>query len=195
MPLFRKIDDYLWELPKTGGMRVPGPLFASEGMLPKLERERVAEQVANVAHLPGIVGASMAMPDAHWGYGFPVGGVAATDAKDGVVSPGGIGYDISCGVRLLRTDLAAAERRTFGTACHGAGRLLSRSAALKQVNGSELKRELTGKGIEVRTASVRGLAEEAPQAYKDVSEVVEVCDRAGLAGKVARLRPMGVVKG
>ena len=107
--MFRKIDDYRWELPKTGAMRVPGLLFASEGMLEKFEREKVAEQVANVATLPGIVGHSMAMPDAHWGYGFPVGGVAATDAEHGVISPGGIGYDISCGVRLLRTDLTQAD--------------------------------------------------------------------------------------
>ena len=107
--LFRKIDDFRWELPQTGDMRVPGLLFATEQMLSKFEREKVAEQVANVATLPGIVGYSMAMPDAHWGYGFPVGGVAATDVADGVISPGGIGYDISCGVRLLRTDLTKEQ--------------------------------------------------------------------------------------
>jgi len=109
MSLFRKIDDYRFELPKTGGMRVPGLVYASEGMLPKIERERVAEQVANVAHLPGIVGHSLAMPDCHWGYGMAVGGVAAMDVETGVISPGGVGYDISCGVRLLRSDLSAAE--------------------------------------------------------------------------------------
>ncbi len=103
----RKLDDCRFELPKTGGMRVPGRIFASEAMISKIERERVAEQVANVAHLPGIVGASLAMPDCHWGYGAPVGGVAAMDAKDGVVSPGMVGYDISCGVRLLRSNVTA----------------------------------------------------------------------------------------
>jgi len=108
---FRRIDDYRWELPATGGMRVPGLVYATERMLPKLEREKVAEQMANVAALPGIVGRSLAMPDAHWGYGFPVGGVAAMDAKEGVISPGGIGYDISCGVRLLRSDLTASAVR------------------------------------------------------------------------------------
>jgi tRNA-splicing ligase RtcB len=108
---FRKIDDYRWELPMTGAMRVPGLVYATERMLPKLEAEKVAEQVANVATLPGIVGYSMAMPDAHWGYGMPVGGVAATTAAKGVISPGAVGYDISCGVRLLRTDLKAAEMR------------------------------------------------------------------------------------
>ncbi|MFC1678674.1 RtcB family protein, partial [Elusimicrobiota bacterium] len=81
----------------------------SERMIGKIERERVAEQVANVAHLPGIVEASLAMPDCHWGYGAPVGGVAATDIERGVISPGLVGFDISCGVRLLRTDLTAGQ--------------------------------------------------------------------------------------
>ena len=478
MGLFKKIDRWRWELPKTGAMRVPGLVFATEAMLAKIERERVAEQMANVACLPGIVGRSLAMPDAHWGYGFPVGGVAAMDAREGVISPGGIGYDISCGVRLLRTDLAegdlegklsrlmdflyhavpsgvgaegpvrlkpaelrqvfvkgarwaverglggaedlatcedggrlegadpeepspraverglgqlgtlgsgnhflevqavdeiydpraaavfglfpgqvtvlihtgsrgcgyqicddalgrmqdaarkygfslpdrqlacapvdspegrgywsamcaganfaranrqtishltreafqraldktprelamgvvydvchnigkieehevegrrkrlcvhrkgatrafpaghpevpapyrevgqpvlvpgsmgtfsyvlagmeGAMKETFGTACHGAGRMMSRTQAARQVAGAELKRSLAQRGIEVRTASLKGLAEEAPQAYKDVSEVVEVCHEAGLARRVARMRPLGVVKG
>ncbi|MBI4050884.1 MAG: RtcB family protein [Elusimicrobia bacterium] len=109
--MFRKIDDYRWELPKTGQMRVPGLVYTSEKMLSKIERERVAEQVANVATLPGIVGYSLAMPDAHWGYGYPVGGVSAMEVGDGVISPGGIGYDISCGVRLLRSNLMAEDVR------------------------------------------------------------------------------------
>jgi tRNA-splicing ligase RtcB len=112
VPSFKKIDEFRFELPRHGGMRVPGLVYASEAMLPKIERERVAEQVANVAHLPGIVGWSLAMPDCHWGYGAPVGGVAAVDgAQGGVISPGLVGYDISCGIRLLRSDLAAAEVR------------------------------------------------------------------------------------
>ncbi|MBI5239094.1 MAG: RtcB family protein [Elusimicrobia bacterium] len=106
---FRKLDDFRWELPRAGAMRVPGLVYATERMLPKFEAEKVADQVANVACLPGIVRYSLAMPDAHWGYGMPVGGVAATSAEDGVISPGAVGYDISCGVRLLRTDLKAAE--------------------------------------------------------------------------------------
>ena len=106
-----KIDDYRWELPisfKTG-MRVPGLLYASEKMLNQIWEEQAIEQVANVAFLPGIVGHSMAMPDVHWGYGFPIGGVAAMRIKDGVVSPGGVGFDINCGVRLLRTNLTVSE--------------------------------------------------------------------------------------
>lgn len=92
-------------------MRVPGRIYASEAMIGRIERERVAEQVANVACLPGIVGASLAMPDCHWGYGAPVGGVAATDERVGVVSPGLVGYDISCGMRVLRTGLLASAVR------------------------------------------------------------------------------------
>ncbi len=104
-----RIDDYRWEIPQTGDMRVPGRIFASEAMLPKIADDKASSQVANVATLPGIVVASLAMPDIHWGYGFPIGGVAATRVSDGVVSPGGIGYDISCGVRLLRSGLTREE--------------------------------------------------------------------------------------
>jgi len=101
-----------WELPRTGAMRVPGVLYADEALIEGMD-DKVAQQVANVAALPGIVKASFAMPDAHWGYGFPIGGVAAFDADDdGVVSAGGVGFDISCGVRMLRSgvDSAAVER-------------------------------------------------------------------------------------
>ena len=102
-----RIDDYRWVIPKTykAGMRVPGLIFTDETMLHHIQDEQSLEQVANVAFLPGIVGYSLAMPDIHWGYGFPIGGVAATRVSDGVISPGGVGFDINCGVRLLRTDL------------------------------------------------------------------------------------------
>jgi len=101
-----------WEIPAAAGMRVPGRIFASEALLVKAREDRATQQVANVAHLPGIVTASFAMPDIHWGYGFPIGGVAATDvAAGGVVSPGGVGFDICCGVRLLASPFTAAEFR------------------------------------------------------------------------------------
>jgi len=108
-----KIDDYRWEIPKSykPGMRVPGLVYADEAMLEAIREEQSLEQVANVAFLPGIVRHSMAMPDIHWGYGFPIGGVAATRVSDGVISPGGVGYDINCGVRLLRTNLNEDEVR------------------------------------------------------------------------------------
>ncbi len=108
----RQIDDFRWEIPASyrPGMRVPGLIFADEKILPKIREDQSLEQVANVAHLPGIVRYSLAMPDIHWGYGFPIGGVAATDPEDGgVISPGGVGYDINCGVRLLRTNLTEEE--------------------------------------------------------------------------------------
>lgn len=90
-----KIDDNRWRIPRHGGMRVDGIVYASAAMMEELRHDPAFEQVANVAHLPGILDASLAMPDIHWGYGFPIGGVAAMDAEDGVVSPGGVGYDIN----------------------------------------------------------------------------------------------------
>ena len=105
----RQVDEYRWEIPREGKMRTRGLIFASKEMIPKIMEDKSLEQVANVATLPGIVGPSMAMPDIHWGYGFPIGGVAAFDLEDGVVSPGGVGYDINCGVRLLRTNLQRAD--------------------------------------------------------------------------------------
>jgi tRNA-splicing ligase RtcB len=99
-----------WRIDPRGEMRVPGVVFASRDLLPALIGDRSLEQVANVATLPGIVEASYAMPDVHWGYGFPIGGVAATDVEgDGVVSPGGVGFDISCGVRVLTTPLTHTQ--------------------------------------------------------------------------------------
>ena len=106
-----RLDPYRWRIPRTykPGMRTDGIVYASAEMMQEIKTDNCLEQVANVACLPGIVGPSLAMPDIHYGYGFPIGGVAATDADEGVVSPGGVGYDINCGVRLLRTDLTRAE--------------------------------------------------------------------------------------
>ncbi|MDP2853968.1 MAG: RtcB family protein [Smithellaceae bacterium] len=104
-----KIDDNRWLLPQTGLMRVPGIIYANEKIYDLLKNDESAKQVANVAHLPGIVNYSLAMPDIHWGYGFPIGGVAAFDLDDGVVSPGGVGYDINCGCRLMATELTLAD--------------------------------------------------------------------------------------
>ena len=109
-----RIGDSTWELPTSykEGMLVPGRIFADDSLLRYIREDPSVEQVANVAFLPGIVGASLAMPDIHWGYGFPIGGVAATDIRrGGVVSPGGVGFDINCGVRLLRTELSEEEVR------------------------------------------------------------------------------------
>jgi tRNA-splicing ligase RtcB len=111
--IVRKVDDYRWEIPTSykPGMRVPGLVFADERMLRQIGEEQALEQVVNAATLPGIVKYSLAMPDIHWGYGFPVGGVAAFDLDEGVISPGAVGYDIDCGVRLIRTNLTEDETR------------------------------------------------------------------------------------
>jgi tRNA-splicing ligase RtcB (3'-phosphate/5'-hydroxy nucleic acid ligase) len=108
-----KIDNNRWEIPcdYKSGMLVPGLIYANEAMLRPILEEKTLEQVANVAFLPGIVGYSFGMPDIHWGYGFPIGGVAAMRVDGGVISPGGVGYDINCGVRLLRTNLGEIEVR------------------------------------------------------------------------------------
>ena len=109
--VLKPIDGLRWELPVTykPGMRVPGLIFADETLLHLMEGDQSIEQVANVAFLPGIVGRSIAMPDIHWGYGFPIGGVAAMRVEDGVVSPGGVGFDINCGTRVITTGLDETE--------------------------------------------------------------------------------------
>src|ERR687896_550654 len=382
----RRVDEVMWEIPAHGDMRVPARVFADDELLDAIREDRSLEQLCNVAALPGIVEASLAMPDIHQGYGFPVGGIAATAGPDGGGAPGGGGLGIKCrarsrgrdqlgtagsgnhfvelqrvdalhdaaaaeayglgpdrvvvlihsgsrglghqvctdfvkrmdaalgrhGIRLpdrqlscapvnsddgraylgamaaaanfawanrhaiahavreavaavLGRDAAAGTRqvydvahnvakleqhggrtvcvhrkgatrafpagspdlpqahrevgqpvfipgsmgtasfvlagepgsmeRSFGPVCHGAGGQLSRTAARKRVQGADLRRELEASGITVRCASNRGLAEEAPFAYKDVDNVVRVVERAGLARRVARLRPLGVVKG
>ena len=105
----RKLTDYLWELPKTGNMRVPARIYATEAMIAQIVRDKAPQQAVNVAQMPGIVAASLAMPDIHWGYGFPIGGVAAFDIVEGVISPGGVGYDINCGVRLMASRLTREQ--------------------------------------------------------------------------------------
>ena len=106
---FHEVEPNVWEIEPAGAMRVPGRIFASRDLVDALD-EKVREQLANVAALPGIVGASLAMPDAHWGYGFPIGGVAAFDPdRGGIVSAGGVGFDISCGVRTFTTGMKAAD--------------------------------------------------------------------------------------
>ncbi|MFH1646386.1 MAG: RtcB family protein [Chloroflexota bacterium] len=106
-----KIDEYRWRIPMEykKGMRVPGIIYADAAMVDHIIDEQAPEQVANVAFLPGIVCCSLAMPDIHWGYGFAIGGVAAVRTGDGVISPGGVGFDINCGVRILRTNLTREE--------------------------------------------------------------------------------------
>lgn len=106
-----QVDETRWRIPRHGKMRVDGIVYASPPMMEQIRQDESLRQVANVAQLPGILSASLAMPDIHWGYGFPIGGVAAMDAEEGVVSPGGVGYDINCGVRLMRTAVTQEDVR------------------------------------------------------------------------------------
>jgi tRNA-splicing ligase RtcB len=105
----QKIDDYRWRISREGKMRTDGIVYADERMFNDIRKDQSLVQVANVAWLPGIVGHSLAMPDIHWGYGFPIGGVAGFDMDEGIVSPGGVGYDINCGVRLMRSGLSRTD--------------------------------------------------------------------------------------
>jgi tRNA-splicing ligase RtcB len=107
----RRIDEYRWEIPREGAMHVPGIIYASDKLMKVMGKDESPKQVANVAQLPGIVKHSLAMPDMHLGYGFPIGGVAAFDINGGIVSPGGVGYDINCGCRLVVTNLRREEIR------------------------------------------------------------------------------------
>ncbi len=170
-----KIHDYLWEIPKHGGMRVPARLYASEAMLDDILSDNAPQQAANVAHMPGIVKASMAMPDIHWGYGFPIGGVAAFDAEDGVISPGGVGYDINCGVRLMVSDLEredvapraeALVDELFRRVPTGVG-----AAGALRVSKPELRRVLT-KGAEWAVA----------QGYGEAADLEHVEERGRIDG-------------
>ncbi|MCF8070250.1 MAG: RtcB family protein [Desulfobacterales bacterium] len=106
-----QLDDYRWELPKSGNMRVAGRIISSKNLLRHVQQDESLKQLANIATLPGILKAAMGMPDMHWGYGFPIGGVAAFDWDTGVISPGGVGYDINCGVRLAITTFKESDVR------------------------------------------------------------------------------------
>ncbi|MDX9722507.1 MAG: RtcB family protein [Myxococcota bacterium] len=110
-----RIDAQRWRIPKHGRMLADGVLFANQALIDELRGDPCVEQLANVAQLPGLVGPAMAMPDIHWGYGFPIGGVAAFDLDEGVISPGGVGYDINCGVRLLASNLDRSAVDDEGT--------------------------------------------------------------------------------
>ena len=122
-----KISDTVWELPITykDGMRVPARIYATDKLLGEMD-DGVFDQVTNVATLPGIQEYALCMPDGHWGYGFPIGGVASMDASTGVISPGGIGFDINCGMRLVLTNLEYGStcdyRRQYGDRLVFAGR-------------------------------------------------------------------------
>lgn len=173
----RQIDPFRWSIPISynAEMRVPGLVYADDELLQHIIDDNALHQVANVATLPGIVSHSLAMPDIHWGYGFPVGGVAATDADSGVVSPGGIGFDINCGVRLLATELVRDQVR--GQVDRLADALFQ--ALPSGVGGAGMRNLSVG---EMREVMVRGSAWAIEQGYGR-EEDLEVTEENGcLAG-------------
>ena len=171
-----RISDVVWELPVREGMRVPGRIYADDELVRALEGDQSLEQVANVAHLPGILCCSLAMPDIHFGYGFPIGGVAAFAVEDGVVSPGGVGYDINCGCRLLATDLRLSDvegkvqalvDRLFRNVPSGVGS----SGAIAKLSRKELEKLL-----------VKGAAWAVEQGYGSSADLDHTEDRGAVSG-------------
>src|SRR5258707_48782 len=176
IPLER-VDTYRWRIPRryNSEMLVPGMVYADNELIEQISGDNSLQQVANVATLAGIVGYSLAMPDIHWGYGFPVGGVAATDAEEGVISPGGIGFDINCGVRLLATDLM--QDQVKGRVDRLADELFSH---LPSGVGTDGMRKLTQS--EMRAVMLRGVAWAVEEGY-GFPEDLEVTEENGcLAG-------------
>jgi tRNA-splicing ligase RtcB len=174
--LLQQVSEVVWELPATAGMRVPGRIYADEGLVAALQGDQSLVQVGNVAHLPGILCCSLAMPDIHYGYGFPIGGVAAFAVDEGVVSPGGVGYDINCGCRLLATGLDAADIRDkvpdivdhlFRDIPSGVGS----SGAIARLARPELERVL-----------VRGAAWTVERGYGSIQDLDHTEDRGALPG-------------
>lgn len=173
----KRMDDTRWLIPRIGAMRVAGVVYSDERLLPALTEDRALEQVANVATLPGIVGYSLAMPDIHWGYGFPIGGVAAFDeTQGGVVSPGGVGYDINCGVRLLTADVELGKvKREIETLTQ---RLFQ---AIPAGVGSK-RPELTLSARDVDDVMLEGLGWASRKGYATRHDIEHIEDRGCLTG-------------
>lgn len=205
----KKIHDYLWEIQKEATMKVPGRIYTEEKNLAELRRDRSLKQLANVAHLPGIQKYSIAMPDIHLGYGFPIGGIAAMDTESGVISPGGVGYDINCGVRLLSTSLEANDvmpklddllTDLFNSIPCGMGIpgkiKLSRNDYKDLIaGGRDIYKELRNQGVIINARGKRTVMEEIPEAYKNAEEVCDIVQNSSIADKVVKLKPIGVLKG
>ena len=170
----QRVDEYRWRIPRQGGMRVPGMVYASERMMKTIRADKGPEQVVNVAHLPGILGHSLAMPDVHWGYGFPIGGVAAFGEEEGVLSPGGVGYDINCGVRLMRS---ALKRQDLEGHLEDLSMVLHR--AVPSGVGSKSSRRLTD--AELEAVLVRGVQWAVAEGYGRQADL-DVIEERGCAG-------------
>ena len=180
MPRLEQIEPNVWRIPKQGAMRTEGRVFGTRSLVEAARDSSALNQIMNVACLPGIVGPSLAMPDFHWGYGFPIGGVAAFDVKEGVVSPGGVGYDINCGVRLVATRLRRQEildlreriaRAFAGSVPSGVGSTTRGS----QVRGKDLTRVLE-----------RGAAWAVEQGWGADTDLAHIEDEGVIQGADAR---------
>ena len=185
----RRVSEFVWEIPRSGGMRVPGRIFASEELMEAVMQDRATLQVANVAHLPGIVEASYAMPDIHWGYGFPIGGVAATAVEEGVISPGGVGFDICCGVRLLASRLTEEDFTAHRGAIMGElDRRIPRGAGKGAIAPGSLVPEVLKRGA--RAVVDRGYGTEADLDRCEERGTSEGADPAAISER-ALTRGMG----
>ncbi len=173
-----RIDEVTWRIPASGPMRVDGIIFATDALIDAIRLDQGPRQVAAVATLPGIVGASLAMPDIHWGYGFPIGGVAAFDERTGVVSPGGVGYDINCGVRMHVLDVDAAV----------AARLAPRlaDALLDEVPAGvgSSSRDIRLEGDEMDEVLTLGAASAVRMGFGDASELERLESRGCIPGAI-----------
>lgn len=173
----KQISPILWEIPKSfrSDMRVPARVYASEAMLHEIERDRSLEQLVNVATLPGIQTCALAMPDMHEGYGFPIGGVAAFDTKEGIISPGGIGYDINCGVRLLRTGISRGEAEPYL-------RDLGRTIFSEVPSGVGREGRLTLKGHDLDAVLLGGAGRMLELGYAEKDDIAHIESNGKLAG-------------
>lgn len=190
----KEIEHGVWEIEPHGCMHVPARIFATRRMMPSIVRDDALRQACNVACLPGIVGPSLAMPDIHQGYGFPIGGVAAFDSRDGIVSPGGVGYDINCGVRLIRTDLEADGlgdrlRRLVEEIARTVPAGLGSSDAIRKLGPRELDRVLSEGG---RWAVEAGFGREEDLERTESGGRLPGAD-AGALSERARQRGLGQV--
>ncbi|MBN1421778.1 MAG: RtcB family protein, partial [Planctomycetes bacterium] len=171
-----RVAPCVYRIPKSGAMRTEGRIYASPALMEGIASDASLAQVANVACLPGIVGASNAMPDIHWGYGFPIGGVAAFDAEEGIISPGGVGYDINCGVRLLASDLRREEI---------AGKLEDLTAGMFRnipTGVGSRRKDLKLGPAECRKAAEEGARWAVSQGFGDREDLEFIEEKGALAG-------------
>ncbi|GAB4179597.1 MAG: RNA ligase RtcB [Calditrichia bacterium] len=183
---FRQITPYVYEIPKQGQMQVPARFFSSPSLLPRLIADNALMQLKHVATLPGILKYALAMPDIHWGYGFPIGGVAAFDKSTGIVSPGGVGYDINCGVRLAATALSIDEishktKRLIDELFRSIPAGVGSSGAIKKLSRQEMKR-VSFKGA--AWAIENGFGDESDLMFTEENGTMKIVDPEPLSDKV-----------